>query len=81
MEKREKSEVDTISEWVKTVRSLIQIRIKKLQGSMSTQTPSVLKDTTVLKDLSAILEKFFVVPADKGSNNILFVCKNITLIA
>ena len=27
--KREKEDLDTLSEWVKSVRSLIQIRIKK----------------------------------------------------
>ena len=73
--KREKVEVDTLSEWVKTVRSLIQIRIKKLQESMSTKAPSVFKDPAVLRDLFAIHEKFVVVPADKASNNIVFVCK------
>ena len=30
--KREKVEVDTLSEWVKSVRSLIQIRVSKLKG-------------------------------------------------
>ena len=29
--KREKEELDTLSEWVKSVKSLIQIRIKKLR--------------------------------------------------
>jgi hypothetical protein len=33
--KREKEDLDTLSEWVKSVRSLIQIRIKKLSGSTS----------------------------------------------
>jgi hypothetical protein len=37
-EKREKEDLDTLSEWVKSVRSLIQIIIKrKLSGSMSTR--------------------------------------------
>jgi hypothetical protein len=30
--KREKENLDTLSEWVKSVRSLIHIRIKKLGG-------------------------------------------------
>jgi hypothetical protein len=33
--KREKEDLDILSEWVKSVRSLIQIRINKLSGSMS----------------------------------------------
>jgi hypothetical protein len=39
--KREKEDLDTLSEWVKSVRSLIQIRIKKLSGSMSTRSKSI----------------------------------------
>jgi hypothetical protein len=34
--KREKEDLYTLSEWVKSVRSLIQIIIKKLSGFMST---------------------------------------------
>jgi hypothetical protein len=29
-EKREKEDIDTLSEWMKSVRSLIQMRIKKV---------------------------------------------------
>ena len=42
--KHEKEDLDTLSEWVKSVRSLIQIRIKKLSGSMSTRSTSIFKD-------------------------------------
>ena len=41
--KREKEDVDILSEWVKSVRSLIQIRSKRLEGSMSTHTNYVLR--------------------------------------
>ena len=79
--KREKVEVVILSELVKTVKSLIQIRINNIQGSVCTKAPSVLKYTAVLGDLSAIYDKFVVVPVDKASNNIVLVCKNTTLIA
>jgi hypothetical protein len=36
--KPKKEDLDTLSELVKSVRSLIQIRIKKLGGSMSTRS-------------------------------------------
>ena len=51
---REKYDVDTLSEWVKSVRSLIQItcRIKKLSSSMSTRAISIFKDPNVAKQLS-----------------------------
>ena len=47
--KREKEEIDTLSEWAKAIRSLIQIRIGKLRRSMSTKSTSVFKDPEVAK--------------------------------
>ena len=41
--KPEKVDLDTLSEWVKSVGSLIQITIKKLSGSMSTRSKSINK--------------------------------------
>ena len=74
--KREKEdEIDTLSEWVKAVRSLIQIRISKLKGHMSTNAKSIFKDPEVIETLSTIHDKYVVVPADKAPNNIIFVCK------
>jgi hypothetical protein len=73
--KREKEDLDTHSEWVKSVRSLIQIRIKKLSGSMSTRSTSIFKDPNVAKHLSLLHDKY-VVSADKAPNNIVFVCKS-----
>jgi hypothetical protein len=53
--KREKEYIDTLSEWVKSVRSLIQIRIKrKLSGSMRTRSTSIFKDPNVAKHLSLL---------------------------
>ena len=45
--KREKEEVETFSEWIKAIRSFIQIRIGKLRRSMSTSAISVFNDPTV----------------------------------
>jgi hypothetical protein len=52
--KPKKEDLDTLSELVKSVRSLIQIRIKKLGGSMSTRSTSIFKKPTVfvLLDIS-----------------------------
>jgi hypothetical protein len=44
LEKREKEDIDTLSEWMKSVRSLIQMRIKKTQWttrSTSIKDPNV----------------------------------------
>ena len=59
--KKEDVEVDTLSEWVKSV--------------MSRRHESVFDDPDVAAELTEIHEKFVVVPADKASNNIVFVCK------
>ena len=74
--RREKEDVNTLSEWVKSVRSLIKIRITKLRGSMSTHATSIFKDPNVAKNLSHLHNKYVVVPADKAPNNIVFICKS-----
>ena len=42
---------------------------------MSRRHESVFDDQDVAAELAEIHEKFVVVPADKASNNIVFVCK------
>ena len=74
--KREKEDLDTHSEWVKSVRSLMQIRIKKLNGSMSTGSTAIFKDPNVAKHMSLLHDKYVVVSADKAPNNVVFVCKS-----
>ena len=70
-------DVDTLSGWIHAARSLIQIRIKKLNGSSnnSTHATSILKDPNVAKHLSYLHDKYVVVSTDKTPNNIVFVCK------
>jgi hypothetical protein len=72
--KREKEEANTLSEWVKAVRSLIQIGIAKLKRSMSTPTTSVFKDPDVTETLSIIYYIYDVVPANKAATNIVLIC-------
>ena len=74
--KKEDVEVDTLSEWVKSVMSLVNIRISVLSRIMSHRHESVFDDPDVAAELAEIHEKFVVVPADKASNNIVFVCKH-----
>ena len=61
---------------VKSVRSLTQIIIKKLNVSISTRTKSIFKDSNVAKHLSYSHHKYVVVHADKASNTIVFVCNS-----
>ena len=63
--KREKEDLDTLSEWVKSVRSLIQIIIKKKSVGLC-----------ALALNQSINDKYVVVSADKAPNNIVFVCKS-----
>jgi hypothetical protein len=75
--KREKEDLDILSEWVKSVRSLMQINIKKtLSGSMSTRSISTFKDPNVAKHLSLLHDKYVIVSPDKAPNNIIVVCKS-----
>jgi hypothetical protein len=61
-----------MSEVVKSVRSFMQIRIKKLSGSMSTRSTSIFKDPNVAKHLSLLHDKYV---ADKALT-ILCLCVN-----
>jgi hypothetical protein len=59
---------------LKAVRSLIQIRIRKLQRSLSARATPVFKDPGVAETLSTIHDKYVVVPANKAPTNIVFMC-------
>jgi hypothetical protein len=59
--KHEKEDLDILSEWVKSVRSLTQIRIKKLSGSMSSRCTSIFKDPNVAKHLFFLHDKYVIV--------------------
>ena len=56
--------------------SLVNRRVSVLSRTMSRRHESVFDDRDVAAELAEIHEKFVVVPADKASNNIVFVCKN-----
>ena len=74
--KSEGEELDTLSEWIKSIRKLLQSRIHHLMGKMCTIYPSVFKEAEVVTELRRLHENFMLVPADKASNNIVFVCKS-----
>ena len=73
--KKEDVEVDTLSEWVKSVMALVKRRGSALSRTMSHRHESVFDDPDVAAELAEIHEKFVVVPANKASKNIVFVCK------
>ncbi|XP_063442413.1 uncharacterized protein LOC134722721 [Mytilus trossulus] len=67
-------ELDTLSEWNKAIRSCIQRRIQKLRCNMSTRVSNPFKNPDGVDALSSFHDKYVVVPADKASNNIVFIC-------
>ena len=73
--KREKAEVESLSEWIKAIRNILKARIRHLRAKVNTRVISIFDDPSVKECLSGLHEKYVIVPADKASNNIVFVCK------
>ena len=73
--KKEDVEVDTLSEWVKSIANVLKRRIRRLKRSVYTRHESIFCDPEVVGELSRHHENFVIVPADKASNNYTFVCK------
>ena len=59
----------------KSVMSLVNRRVSVRSRTMSRRHESVFDDPDVAAELAEIHEKFVVVPADKASNKIVFICK------
>ena len=76
--KKEDFEVDTLSEWIKSIANVLKRRIRRLKHSVKTRHGSIFSDPDVVRELSRLHENFVIVPADKESNNYTFVCKDIT---
>ena len=73
--KKEDVELDTLSEWIKSIGDVVKRRIRRLKHSVNTRYESIFRDPDVVHELSRLHENFVIVPADKASNNYTFVCK------
>ena len=73
--KKEDVEVDTLSEWIKSIADVLKRRIRRLKHSVNTRHESIFSDPDVVRELSRLHENFVIVLADKASNNYPFVCK------
>ena len=73
--KKEDVELDTLSEWIKSIGDVLKRRIRRLKHSVNTRHESIFSDPDVVTELSRLHENFVIVPADKASNNYTFVCK------
>ena len=70
-------EVGCLSDRLRTVRDKVKSHISRLRSSHTViNTTSDFDDPSVWECLDALRDKYVVVPADKASNNIIFVCKN-----
>ena len=73
--KKEDVELDTLSEWIKSIGEVVKRRIRRLKHSVNTRSESIFRDPDVVRELSRLHDNFVIVPADKASNNYTFVCK------
>ena len=73
--KKEDVELDTLSEWIKSIGEVVKRRIRRLKHSVNARSESIFRDPDVVRELSCLHENFVIVPADKASNNYTFVCK------
>ena len=67
--KKEDVEVDTLSEWIKSIADVLKRRIRRLKHSVNTRHESIFSDPDVVRELSRLHENFFIAPADKASKN------------
>ena len=73
--KKEDVEVDTLSEWVKSITDVLKRRIQRPKRSVNTRHESIFCDPEVVRELSRLHENFIIVSADKASYNYTFVCR------
>jgi hypothetical protein len=59
-------ELESLSDWVRTIRSLVQGRIHKLNNCVNSRPKSVFKDQVAVKCLSSLHDKYVIVPALSG---------------
>ena len=73
--KKEEVELDTLSEWIKSFKHQPKRRICMVSRSANTKPISVFDDEVVSRHLADLHDCFVIVPADKASNNVVFICK------
>ena len=72
--RKEDVEVDTLSEWIKSIADVLKRRIRRL-NHCHTRYGSIFSYPDVVRELSRLHENFVIVPTDKASNNYTFICK------
>ena len=73
--KREEVELDALSEWVESVGHQLKRRIYMVSRSVSTKPISIFDDEVVSRHLADLHDRCVVVPADRASGSVVFVCR------
>ena len=71
-------QLESLSDWVRPIRSLVQARIHKLKNCVNSRPKSVFKNQEAVKCLTSLDDKYVIVPADKASNKICLYANHIT---
>ena len=72
--KKEDVEVDTLSEWIKSIADVLKRRIRRLKHSVNTRHESIFSDPDVVRELSRLHENFV-----RQSIQQLYICLQETL--
>ena len=76
----EEVDVECLSDWLSQVRDKLKARISHLRSNTNNvHTSSVLDDPSVKACLDALHDEYVVVPADKASNNIIYLSASIII--
>ena len=73
--KRTNKPLAVFQEWMDMIKQKIEVRISAARRNNRYYIQSVLKNTNVKNCLSELHDKYVIVPVDKASNNVAFICK------
>jgi hypothetical protein len=71
--KSEKEETDSLSEWVKSIRTILKSRIKHVRSKMRTNYPSACNKPEVIKELDYMRNMSWFQPTKLVTTSSLFV--------
>ena len=76
--KKEDVEVDTLSEWIKSIADVLKRRIRRLKHSVNTRHESIFSDPEVVRELSCLHENFVIFPQTKHPTTIHLSARDFT---
>ena len=74
MGKQEGASRYVLDDWVNSVKTVVNLRIKKYKF-YDQNVPPVLEDSDVQSYLQSVHRDFVLAPADKAANNVIVICK------